>query len=143
MSEYDELFNESEENLPKKLRKIIDEKDSALKEVQKELNELRSAQRQQTLSATLADKGINPKVAKFIPQDVEDIDSWIQENSDVFGLGQPASTEPVAPTQAEIRMHELGLDEGEAISVPGDLTARIQSVKTMDELKAVLGQVRA
>lgn len=141
MSDYDELFNESnsEAELPKKLRKVIDEKDAALKEVQKELNELRSAARQQTLSASLADRGLNPKVAKFIPADVEDIDGWLAENGDVFG-GQPAP-QKVEPSEAEVKVAQF---EGEMdqvqVSAPADIESKIKNATSIEDLQRLLGQ---
>lgn len=44
--------------------------------------------RTQTISSLIKDKGLNPKIAKLIPADVEStqeaLDTWFEENADLF-----------------------------------------------------------
>lgn len=84
---------ETGNDLVKKLRKAQRLTEKRNKELETELNELRSAQRENVVKSVLAERGLNPKVAKFIPSDVETtadaLTQWIEDNGDVFGY-QPA-----------------------------------------------------
>lgn len=147
MSEYDELFDGSEDDTPlvRKLRAQLKEQSQELKKATGELNQIKGAQRQQTLSEAVAAKGLNPKVAKFIPQDLEvsALDEWLAENGDVFGAPPAPAQEPVAPSEGEVKMAQLGFEEEPTISVPADLSAQIAAAKDLKELQAVLGRIQA
>lgn len=147
MSEYDELFNETDDDTPlvRKLRAQLKEQATELKNTKGELTQLKGAQREQTLSEAIAAKGLNPKVAKFVPSDLEAsaLDEWLAEYSDVFGGPAKSEPEPVAPSADELKMAALGIDEEPTITVPADLSARIAGAKDLKELQAILGQVKA
>lgn len=145
MSEYDELFNETDDDTPlvRKLRAQLKEQATEIKTAKGELTQLKGAQREQTLSEAIAAKGLNPKVAKFVPSDLEagSLDEWLAENGDVFGAPTSPAPEPVAPSLGEIKMADLGLDEEASITVPSDLDARLKAATSMAEVKQILGQV--
>lgn len=81
-------------DLVKKLRKAQRLTEKRNKELETELSSLRSAQRENVVKSVLAERGINPKVAKFIPNDIETtadaLAQWIEDNGDVFGYQPPA-----------------------------------------------------
>lgn len=88
--DYDEEPQRSNKNdVVQKLRRAERAKDKQLKELQAELESLRKFQRESVVERVLQEKGINPKVAKFIPADVESsvdsIGSWLEEYGDLFG----------------------------------------------------------
>lgn len=147
----DDLFDteESESALPKKLRAKIDELSSKLKELSEENASLKEGQRKANLNQILQDNGFSPKVANFMPTDLElseeAIKSWLDENGDVFSgarLSQPAheeqTTAPPSKPEAQVRMDMAEIGPESTITVPADLEARMNSAKTMDELMAVL-----
>ena len=71
---------------------------------------LRSGHR--TCSRRCRLEGLNPKIAAFVPKDIEDegLDAWLEEYGDVFG-GQPQTTGQADPRSAEInRMNAV--DQG-------------------------------
>ena len=72
------------------LRKANKQKDKQLKEIQSELAELRKEKRDRTIKETLTSRGVNPKIAAFIPQDIdlteESLSTWLSEYGDVFGI---------------------------------------------------------
>lgn len=76
-----------------------------IKELEQQLQELTKSKRSTDLSSILSEKGVNPKVAAFIPQDLEVTDesvtSWLGEYGDVFGI----SVKPKA--QREINEQDL------------------------------------
>ena len=79
----------------KKLRRAERAKDKQLKELQAELESLRKFQKESVIAKVLQEKGVNPKVAKFIPGDVdlspESISSWLDENAELFGVPAPST----------------------------------------------------
>lgn len=140
---------ESESGLPKKLRAKIDELSSKLKELSEENAALKTSQRKADLNQILQDNGFSPKVANFMPTDLElnadAIKAWLDENGDVFSGARlsddpgtrQTSAPPTAPA-AQVRMEQAEIGPESTITVPADLEARMNSATTMDELLAVL-----
>ena len=96
----DDEFDLEEETQPRssddvlrKVRRAERAKDKQLKELQAELEALRKFQREATISQVLAEKGVNPKVARFIPADIEmssdSISNWLTDNGELFGVAAP------------------------------------------------------
>lgn len=83
----------SSDDVLKKVRRAERAKDKQLKEALAELESLRKFQRESTISQVLAEKGVNPKVARFIPSDIDlssdGISNWLSENGDLFGVAAP------------------------------------------------------
>jgi len=142
---------ESDGSLPKKLRAKIDELSSKLKELSEENASLKTAQRSANLTQILADNGFSPKVANFMPTDLElteeSIKTWLDENGDVFSGARLSdqgveegikTTAPPSAPDAQVRMNMAEIGPESTITVPADLEARIAGAKTMDELLAVL-----
>jgi len=139
-----------EGSLPKKLRNKIDELSSKLKELSEENATLKASQRKANLNQILQDNGFSPKVANFMPTDLElsadAIKAWLDENGDVFSGARlsdvdtdtrQTSAPPTAP-ESQVRMEMAEIGPESTITVPADLEARISGAKTMDELMAVL-----
>jgi type I site-specific restriction-modification system R (restriction) subunit len=75
-------------DLVKQLRKADRQKEKRIKEMEAELQTLRSAQRDISVSKVLESEGIDPKISKFIPADVQDAESvkaWLADNAEIFG----------------------------------------------------------
>ena len=89
----------SSDDVLKKVRRAERAKDKQLKELQAELEGLRRFQREATISQVLAEKGVNPKVAKFIPADIEmssdSISNWLTDNGELFGVAAPVQQSAV------------------------------------------------
>ena len=89
----------SSDDVLKKVRRAERAKDKQLKELQAELESLRRFQREATISQVLAEKGVNPKVAKFIPSDIEmssdSIGNWLTDNGELFGVSAPTQQSAV------------------------------------------------
>ena len=83
-------FVGTDTDLVKKLRKQLKVEQKRAKELESTLGELSKAQRERVLKDVLTSKGINMKVAQFIPTDLdaseEAIGSWLEQNGDVFGF---------------------------------------------------------
>lgn len=141
--EFDFDTDEVGTDLVKKLRKQVTELSKALKERDSQLEEYFSMSREQEIAAALQDMGVNPKIAKFIPDDVEDSDDleqWLAEYGDVFGVG---AVEDDAPYMDAESVHAAELmsaieDGGIDPEVGMDLAARIASASSPEELTALL-----
>ena len=83
------------------LRKANKAKEKQLKEIQTELENLRKEKRERTISEVLTARGVNPKISKFIPQDIdlteESLSSWLTEYGDVFGVSPTNQSNPAIP----------------------------------------------
>jgi hypothetical protein len=95
----------SKDDVLKKVRRAERAKDKQLKELQAELESLRKFQREATVSKVLSEKGVNPKIAAFIPSDIEPtpeaLNSWLEQYGDVFGVAQQP--------QQQARVNEMDL----------------------------------
>ena len=100
MSDYDDDdVNERDSNeLPAALRKQLKAKDKELAEIREQFKAVASRDRERTLSDALTSRGLNAKVAKLLPADLdlspESIDAWLTDYADVFGLQKPAVSKP-------------------------------------------------
>ena len=97
--EEEETQSRSSDDVLKKVRRAERAKDKQLKELQSELEALRKFQREATISQVLSEKGVNPKVAKFIPADIEmssdSISNWLTDNGELFGVSAPTQQSAV------------------------------------------------
>ena len=128
------------------LRKVNRALEKRAKELEQELSGLKTQTRQRTVKDVLQAKGLNPKIAVFIPQDVdtseEAITAWVDEYGDVFGV-QPAQTNE-APTQkgpdlsAQHRMNNV-VSTGSMPNLDEDMFAKVAGVKSKEDLDALLG----
>lgn len=150
--EYDLFTDEEDEqvnDLPKKLRAKIKELSEENKSLLEENTTLKGDKRNRTLAETLTAKGLNPKIAAFIPKDIEDdqIDTWITEYADVFGApsgGQAADQQqPVIARDAEqaAAIRQLAAAETAGTNPPmADILAGIDAAQSVEEVMALLRQ---
>lgn len=152
--DYDDS-DEQQESPGKGLRAQLEAALNDKKALETQLSELRGKVRQADVSSVLTAKGVNSKVAKFIPADVEGaeaIGKWLEENADVFGFttetqeqGAPqASQEPNVPAeqvQATQRMQNLG-QSASSPSKLADIEARMKSAGTAEELQALWSEAQ-
>jgi hypothetical protein len=97
-SDLDETIDRGDDVL-KKLRRAERSKDKRVKELEAELESLRKFQREATVSQVLSEKGVNPKVAKFLPADIDlssdGISAWLEEHGEIFGVAAPVKQSAV------------------------------------------------
>lgn len=131
-------------NAVKELRKANRAKEKALKEMQAELEQLRQDRRQRTIKEVLGARGVNDKIAKFIPQDIdsdeESVSRWLDENADVFGFETSNRPEANAdPKDIEnYRRIQNAANSGVPADIANDLLNRIASAETPEELRKLL-----
>lgn len=154
----DDDDNEGQGDGPAALRKAYDKlKKDAQKlaaekaEVEKERDSLKGTVRSRSVADLLQAKGVSPKVARFIPSDVEAdeaaVSEWLKDNADVFNIKTaetPApqdvdtqdldedvdpAPEPLAEQMAALqRAMQVGQQGGSAIPA-GALTSLVSAVE--------------
>jgi hypothetical protein len=130
-------------DLVKKLRKADRAKEKRIRELETELGGLRSMQREATIKSVLENKGVNPKVAKFIPDDIElsaeAVDKWIEDNADIFGLVK-AQEKQAEPDLATLRQIDAVTTNAQSPGGMEDLLLRIQNADSADEINSLIFQ---
>ena len=85
--EDDDFTTDSSNDLVKQLRKAAKQKDKELQELRSQFDNLSKGQRERAIKDLLASRGVNSKIASFIPQDIdpteESLSKWLDENGDV------------------------------------------------------------
>lgn len=130
----------NDSDLLKQLRKELKNKTKALTELEEQVNGFRQTQREATIKAVLESKGVSPKIAKFIPSDIETspevISGWIEENADVFGLAVE-NAQDVAPNLSALRSIDAITANAQSPSNADDVALRIQNASE-EELIAMI-----
>ena len=99
-------MEDTSNDLVKQLRKATKQKDKELAELKAQFENLNKAQRERAIKDALASRGVNGKIAAFIPQDIdpteESVSKWLEDYSDVFGIetNQTQATPNVNPADA-------------------------------------------
>lgn len=144
MAEYDEFDFEDDDqgtDLVKSLRKQVKELSAAVKERDEYLQEFMMVTREQELSEALQEMGVSPKVAAFVPDEVEDMDdleAWLGEYGEVFGI-EAVDDEGGAPESVQAAELMSAVEEGGIDPTVGQsLEAKIQAASTPEELAAIL-----
>ena len=133
----DEYDNSSD--LVKKLRRAAKINEKRAKELEAELNTLRTEQRTNVVKSVLESKGVRPSIAKYIPSDIstaEDIDAWLRDNAEDFGftLGQPKQEADLAT------LRQIDAVTANAVSPAGvdDLMLRLNQAESSEEIERLI-----
>jgi hypothetical protein len=146
----DDDFDVTEEvqdaNGPANLRKALKRAEKEKKELADQLSAIQSDLRSRSVKDVLAQKGVPDKVAKFIPGDVstpEQIDAWLEENSDVFGFSKTAeSAQADEEQQANVASYQrinAATANANTPSRDQDIAAKLAGAKSIEELNALTG----
>ena len=137
----DDFTEDSGNDLVKQLRKASKQKDKELNELRSQFESLSKGQRDRTIKDALASRGINPKIASFIPQDIdpteESVSKWLEDYADVFGYesSQTQATPNVNPADAASykRMTNTA-DSGTSPEHNADIMQRLLNTNSKEEL---------
>jgi len=141
----DDFTTDSSNDLVKQLRKAAKQKDKELQELRSQFESLSKGQRERAIKDLLASRGVNSKIASFIPQDIdpteESLSKWLDDNGDVFGIesGQNQVTPNVDPAQAAAykRMTNTA-DSGASPEHNADIMQKLMNANTKEELDEVI-----
>jgi hypothetical protein len=136
-----EIFEDDDADLPKKLRAKIKELQKERDEYAEKFAAFEEKERTSSLQSTLEGRGLNPKIAAFVPKDAttpEALEEWLNEFGELFGGGGQTAAVP-NPQQAEINRMNAVQSQGTQ-APPADVMTRIDQAQNMDELMAALGR---
>jgi hypothetical protein len=133
----------SDSDLLKQLRKELKTKTKLLSEMETQLGSIKSEQRQNVIKSFLESKGVSPKIAKFIPQDIEAspdaIENWVVDNADVFGLTVQTPSEQV-PDLATLRQIDAVTANAQSPAGMDDILLRLQNAESAEEIESLIFQ---
>jgi hypothetical protein len=142
----DDFTQESGNNdLVKQLRKAAKQKDKELQELRAQFEGISKAQRERSIKDVLESRGVNSKIAKFIPSDVdsteESLSKWLDDNGDVFGFSTESNQPVVDPAQASAykRMNNV-TEQGMTPDASDDIMRKLMSANSKEELDDIIRQ---
>lgn len=145
--EDDDYTSESSNDLVKQLRKAAKQKDKELQELRSQFETLSKGQRERTIKDALAARGVNQKIASFIPQDIdpteESVSKWLEANADVFGieLSSNQNQPNVDPADAAAYKRMTGAaDAGMSPERGADVMSRLMNANSKEELDDIIRQ---
>jgi hypothetical protein len=137
--------NDSSNDLVKQLRKASKQKDKELNELKAQFESLNKAQRERAIKDALASRGVNSKIASFIPQDIdpteESVSKWLEDYADVFGIevSQTQATPNVNPNDAAAyKRMTNSADSGVSPEHNGDIMQKLMNANSKEELDEVI-----
>jgi hypothetical protein len=141
----DDITTDSSNDLVKQLRKASKQKDKELQELRSQFENLSKGQRERAIKDVLATRGVNSKIASFIPQDIdpteESLSKWLDDYADVFGIesNQTQATPNVDPAQAAAykRMTNTA-DSGSSPEHNADIMQKLLNANSREELDDVI-----
>jgi hypothetical protein len=141
----DFTMDDSSNDLVKQLRKASKQKDKELNELKAQFESLNKAQRDRAIKDALASRGVNSKIASFIPQDIdpteESVSKWLEDYADVFGIetGQTQATPNINPNDAAAyKRMTNSADSGVSPEHNGDIMQRLMNANSKEELDDVI-----
>jgi hypothetical protein len=140
----DFTMDDSSNDLVKQLRKASKQKDKELNELKAQFESLNKAQRERAIKDALASRGVNSKIASFIPQDIdpteESVSKWLEDYADVFGIEVSQNQTPnVNPADAAAyKRMTNSADSGTSPEHNGDIMQKLMNANTKEELDDVI-----
>ena len=152
MSNYDYEDEDDNNNvdtstdLIKQLRKANKQKEKELAELKAQFEGLNKSQRERAIKDALAARGVNTKIASFIPQDIdpteESVSKWLESNADVFGIQVAENQTPnIDPTQAkQYQRLTNAAEQGNTPNASADIMQKLLNASSREELDDVIRQ---
>ena len=133
----------SNDDLVKQLRKQLKAKDKEMAEFKSQFENLSKAQRERAVKDVLEARGVNGKVAKFIPQDLdpteESLSKWLEDNADVFGFQVEDKQPAVDPAQAAAyKKINNAVDQGLTPDSTDDIMRKLLSADSKEALDEII-----
>jgi DNA uptake protein ComE-like DNA-binding protein len=130
-------------DLVKQLRKANKQKEKELAELKAQFDGLSKAQRERAIKDVLEARGVNKKIASFIPSDIdpteESLSKWLNEYGDVFGVTAEPTQEVVDPAQAAAyKKMNKAVDSGLTPDSSDDILKKILNTTSKEELDEVI-----
>ena len=148
MSNYDyedDDFDSDGGDLVKQLRKANKQKEKELAELKAQFDSISKANRERAIKDALSSRGVNSKIAAFIPQDIdpteESVSKWLEDYADVFGVQQAeAQAKPnVDPKQAAAYQRMTNaVEQGVTPEFQAEIHQRLMNANSREELDEII-----
>ena len=130
-------------DLLKKLRKAKRNDEKRIKELTEQLEGLSKVQRERVVKEVLEKKGVNPKAQRLILKDLEDVseesvNTWLDDNGDLFGLTKPEVTEEQEVNRAALRQQDILTQGSLTPDRAEDLESKISNAQSAEEILSIL-----
>lgn len=142
----DDFDTNDSSDLVKQLRKAAKQKDKELAELRSQFEGLSKAQRERTIKDALERRGVNQKIASFIPQDIdpteESVSKWLEDYADVFGI-ELSQTQTANVDPADIAAYKKMTGTADAGLSPergADVMSRLMNANSKEELDDIIRQ---
>ena len=135
--------HETESDLQKKLRKKIRTDEKRMKELEEKLDSYVKKERELTVKEVLEKQGVNPKAARLILKDLEEVTpetvtNWLDENGDLFGFTKQEEAPVDDSNLAELRKQNAVTQGALTPDRAEDLEMRISQAQSQEELNRIL-----
>ena len=153
MSNYDYEDEDDNNNvdtstdLIKQLRKANKQKEKELAELKAQFEGLNKSQRERAIKDALAARGVNTKIASFIPQDIdpteESVSKWLESNADVFGIQTTESQQAPNIDPAQAKQYQRltnAAEQGNSPNAAADIMQKLLNANSREELDDVIRQ---
>ena len=134
-------------DLIKQLRKANKQKEKELAELKAQFEGLNKAQRDRAIKDALAARGVNTKIASFIPQDIdpteESVSKWLESNADVFGIQSTESQQTPSVDPAQAKQYQRltnAAEQGNTPNASADIMNKLLNANSREELDEVIRQ---
>ena len=134
-------------DLIKQLRKANKQKEKELAELKAQFEGLNKAQRERAIKDALAARGVNTKIASFIPQDIdpteESVSKWLESNADVFGIQSTESQQTPSVDPAQAKQYQRltnAAEQGNTPNASADIMNKLLNANSREELDEVIRQ---
>jgi hypothetical protein len=133
---------ETDTDLVKKLRKALKAEQRKNKDLETSYGELTKSQKERILKDVLTSKGVNLKIAQFVPSDIEAsedaISHWLETHGDVFGYTPTPKPAVNQNDIAAMQKMDSVLTGADTPSVSDDFANRIANASSEEEIISIL-----
>ena len=133
---------DTDTDLVKKLRKALKAEQRRSKELETNYSELTKTQKERILKDALASRGVNPKIAAFVPSDIEAsedaIIAWLDTNADVFGIPSKESKSVNENDINSLKKMDNVLTGLESPGTSNDLERKLAAAESQEEIMSLL-----
>jgi len=143
--EDDDFDTDNGNDLVKQLRKANKQKEKELAELKTQFESISKSNRERAIKDALASRGVNSKIAAFIPQDIdpteESVSKWLEDYADVFGYEtQSAQATPnVDPKQAAAYQRMTNaVEQGVTPEFQADVHRKLMNANSREELDEII-----
>lgn len=132
----DDILDDGDPNLVKKLRKQLTAAQRQLKEQERQQAAWQQERHEAIIRATLSNYGLNPNIARYVPDDVateQDLAEWLDVYGEDFGITAVDEYDNDPNAQATELMNSFD-DEGYDAEVGYDTDSRLEAATSAEEV---------